>query len=102
MRTMMSSSRRYKAQVAFEYMFIFGIFMVAIIIGTAFAWTKSIEVENYMTRLEVDGLEGLKDVAAVYAIFESSLAGRAVTMGEVESGELYAYQEEIDAALGVS
>ena len=52
--------------------------------------------------LEVDGLEGLKDVAAVYAIFESSLAGRAVTMSEVESGELYGYQAEIDAALGVS
>ena len=52
--------------------------------------------------LEVDGLEGLKDVAAVYAIFESSLAGRAVTMDEVESGHLYAYQAEIDAALGVA
>ena len=52
--------------------------------------------------LEVDGLEGLKDVAAVYAIFESSLAGRAVTMDEVESGQIYAYQADIDAALGVS
>ncbi|MFC1526290.1 Gfo/Idh/MocA family protein [Candidatus Latescibacterota bacterium] len=52
--------------------------------------------------LEVDGLEGLKDVAAVYAICESSVAGRAVTMSEVESGQLYAYQEEIDTALGVS
>lgn len=30
--------------------------MVAIIIGTSFAWTKSLEVGNYMTRLEVDGL----------------------------------------------
>ena len=56
MRTTMSSSRRYKAQIAFEYMFIFGIFMVAIIIGATFAWSKSLEVENYMTRLEVDGL----------------------------------------------
>jgi hypothetical protein len=49
--------------------------------------------------LEIDGIEGLKDVAAVYAIFESSLAGRAVSMDEIESGELYAYQEQIDAAL---
>ena len=51
--------------------------------------------------LEVDGLEGLKDVAAVYAILESSAAGRAVTMAEVESGELYAYQAEIDQSLGI-
>ena len=51
--------------------------------------------------LEVDGLEGLKDVAAVYAILESSVAGRAVTMAEVESGGLYAYQAEIDQSLGI-
>jgi predicted dehydrogenase len=51
--------------------------------------------------VEVDGMEGLKDVAAVYAIFESALAGRAVGMEEVESGRLYAYQREIDAALGI-
>jgi predicted dehydrogenase len=51
--------------------------------------------------LEVDGEEGLKDVAAVYAIFESATAGRVVAMGEVESGAVYAYQAEIDAALGI-
>ena len=56
MRTTMSSSRRYKAQIAFEYMFIFAIFMAAMIIGTSFAWSKSLEVENYRMRLEVDGL----------------------------------------------
>ena len=49
--------------------------------------------------LEVDGVEGMKDVAAVYAVFESSVAGRPVKMSEVESGELSAYQDEIDAAL---
>ena len=52
-------------------------------------------------QLEVDGVEGMKDVAAVYAVFESSAAGRTVKMSEVESGELYAYQSEIDAALAV-
>ena len=50
--------------------------------------------------LEVDGVEGMKDVAVVNAILESSRAGRAVTMSEVESGEVYEYQAEIDAALG--
>jgi len=51
--------------------------------------------------IEVDGVEGLKDVAAVYAICESARAGRTVSMAEVESGAVYAYQAEIDAALGI-
>ena len=51
-------------------------------------------------KLEVDGVEGMKDVAVVNAILESSRAGRAVKMSEVESGELYGYQAEIDEALG--
>jgi hypothetical protein len=51
-------------------------------------------------QIEVTGLEGLKDVAAVYAPFESSRAGRTVQMSEIESGELYEYQQEIDEAIG--
>ncbi|MSR81640.1 MAG: Gfo/Idh/MocA family oxidoreductase [Candidatus Latescibacteria bacterium] len=53
-------------------------------------------------RVEVDAEWGLKDVAALYAIFESSVAGRPVSMAEVESGEVCAYQAEIDAALGIA
>jgi predicted dehydrogenase len=52
-------------------------------------------------RVEVDGACGLKDVAALYAVFESAAAGRAVKMSEVESGQVYEYQAEIDAALGI-
>lgn len=52
-------------------------------------------------RIEVDGTEGMKDVAVVYAILESSLAGRAVTLKEIESCALYDYQREIDDALGL-
>ena len=51
--------------------------------------------------VEVGGDCGLKDVAALYAIFESSAAGRTVKMSEVESCQAYQYQAEIDAALGV-
>jgi predicted dehydrogenase len=51
--------------------------------------------------VEVDGTEGMKDVAAIYAIFESSLAGRSVTMDEVESCGIYGYQADIDRALGI-
>ena len=46
-------------------------------------------------------LKGLKDVAAIYAIFESARAGRAVKMSEVETCQVYDYQSEIDEALGL-
>jgi len=51
--------------------------------------------------VEVDGVEGMKDVAAIYAVFESARAGRAVALEEVEACQVYAYQSEIDEALGV-
>ena len=53
------------------------------------------------SKVEVDGIEGMKDVAAVYAIFESAVAGRAVKMSEVESCQAYDYQAEIDEVLGI-
>jgi predicted dehydrogenase len=53
------------------------------------------------TRPEVDGEMGRRDVALVYALFESQLAGRPVTIAEVESGAVDAYQREIDEHLGL-
>ena len=53
-------------------------------------------------KIEVDGICGLKDVAALYAIFESSRAGRALRIAEVENGEVYEYQAEIDEALSLT
>jgi predicted dehydrogenase len=50
---------------------------------------------------EVDGQGGLAAVAAVYAFFESSVAGRAVSLAEVTSGTIDTYQHEIDRALGL-
>ena len=50
---------------------------------------------------EVDGAMGMRDVALVYALFESQLAGRPVTIAEVESGAVDAYQREIDEHLGL-
>ncbi|MEM7146487.1 MAG: Gfo/Idh/MocA family oxidoreductase [Verrucomicrobiota bacterium] len=46
---------------------------------------------------ETSGREGLIDLACAYAIVESAKAGRTVEVEEVMSGELRAYQEEIDA-----
>ena len=45
---------------------------------------------------ETSGQEGLRDLAAAYAILESSVAGRAVTLDEVLSGTVDGYQREID------
>lgn len=52
-------------------------------------------------RPEVDGAAGRRAVALVYALFESQVAGRPVTIAEVESGEVDAYQREIDEYLGL-
>jgi len=50
---------------------------------------------------EVDGAVARRDVALVYALFESQYAGRPVTIEEVESGAVDAYQREIDEHLGL-
>jgi predicted dehydrogenase len=50
---------------------------------------------------EVDGSLGMTAVAAILGAYESALAGRAVSMEELLSGEVRAYQEEINAALGL-
>ena len=48
---------------------------------------------------EVDGHLGLTAVAAVLAAFESGIAGRPVTMDEMLSGKVTAYQDSIDAGI---
>ena len=50
---------------------------------------------------EVSGEEGLRDLAIAYAVIESSVAGRPVTVDEVERGAVDAYQQEIDEFYGL-
>jgi len=50
---------------------------------------------------EVDGMGGLTAVASVLAVYESGIAGRAVTMDEVMDSRISTYQDEIDADLGL-
>jgi predicted dehydrogenase len=50
---------------------------------------------------EVTGEVARADVALVYALFESDRAGRPVSLDEVESGAVDAYQREIDEHLGL-
>ena len=50
---------------------------------------------------EVDGAVARRDVALVYALFESQYAGRPVTIEEVETSKVDAYQREIDEYLGL-
>jgi predicted dehydrogenase len=51
---------------------------------------------------EVDAAQGARSVAVAYAWLESSVAGRAVTVDEVLSGQFDAYQREIDAGMGLT
>lgn len=53
-------------------------------------------------RPEVDGAVAMRAVALVYALFESQVAGRPVSIAEVESGAVDAYQREIDDHLGLT
>jgi len=47
---------------------------------------------------EVDGTSGLRSVAIIYAILESALAKRPVTLQEVLDGSLHDYQDTVEAA----
>ena len=49
----------------------------------------------------MDGEGGLTAVASVLAAYESGIAGRVVTMDDVLSSRVSAYQDEIDADLGL-
>ncbi len=51
--------------------------------------------------IEVDAWQGTRALAVIYAMLESAAVGRAVTMDEVLSGEVAAYQAEINAALNL-
>ena len=46
--------------------------------------------------METSGREGLRDLAASYAMIESSLLNRPVKVSEVESGEIEHYEKEIN------
>ncbi len=47
---------------------------------------------------ESTGEDGLRAVALVYAMLESSLAGRPVTMAEILSGAVHEYQDRVEQA----
>ena len=50
---------------------------------------------------ETGGEEGLRDLAASFAIVEASAAGRSVTLAEVLSGAVDGYQRELDERYGL-
>ena len=50
---------------------------------------------------ETSGEEGLRDLAASFAIVEASRAGRAVRLSEVLDGTVDAYQRELDEEYGL-
>ncbi len=53
------------------------------------------------TQPEVDGAVAKRAIALVYALFESHVAGRPVTIEEVESGAVGEYQRDIDEHIGL-
>jgi predicted dehydrogenase len=73
--------------------------------GGADAALIAIEIHDFADAIltgrspEVDGHLGLTAVAAVLAAYESGIAQRTVTMDEVLSGKVSAYQDSIDAGI---
>ncbi|MCB0064592.1 MAG: hypothetical protein KDE19_20855, partial [Caldilineaceae bacterium] len=61
-------------------------------------WLQAIEQGG---QPETDGQVGLEDLAAAFAMIESSHLGRAVTLDEMISGEVANYQQEIDEYYGL-
>jgi predicted dehydrogenase len=51
---------------------------------------------------ETSGREGLRDLAAAYAILESAQARRTVEVAEVYDGSLREYQRPIDQHFGIA
>lgn len=60
---------------------------------------KAIKEERDM---ETSGLEGLRDLAASYALIESSLMGQSIKVDDVETGKIGRYEEEINTYYGVT
>jgi len=49
----------------------------------------------------MSGEEGLRDLAAAFAIHESALAGCEVRVDDVASGAVSAYQDELNERWGI-
>ncbi len=61
-------------------------------------WLRAIEEHR---EPETSGREGLRDLAAAYAVHESAHAGRRVDVAEVLSGELRDFQRPLDERYGL-
>jgi predicted dehydrogenase len=61
-------------------------------------WLRSIQAGRDP---ETSGREGLRDLACAFAMLESSALGRRVTLDEVLTGNVTAYQEDIDVHYGL-
>lgn len=61
-------------------------------------WLEAIRLKR---QPQTDGSEGLRDLAAAFAILESAQLRRPVEVAEVFDGQLREYQKPIDAAYGV-
>ena len=56
---------------------------------------------NEKREMETSGWEGLRDLAASFALIESSLRRRSIKVDDVESGKIAAYEKEINKYYGI-
>ncbi|MBM3242026.1 Gfo/Idh/MocA family oxidoreductase [Candidatus Poribacteria bacterium] len=76
-------------------------FPMGITDGFALETLSFLNAIEHGTPSETNGKEGLRDLAASFAILESATVNRPVTVDEVESGAVAVYQKEIDEYHGL-
>lgn len=69
--------------------------------GMALETLEFVRAIEERREMETSGREGLRDLAASYALIESSVLGRSVKVDDVESGRLCSYEDEINKHYGI-
>lgn len=82
-----------------EHLFPLGI--TSPVASVAFELHEFVEAVVRGGAVEIDGVEGMKDLALSLAIYESEAAGGPVRIKDIENGRVADYQRQFDEPLGL-
>jgi predicted dehydrogenase len=75
--------------------------ITAPVASVAFELQEFVEAISKGGEIEIDGVEGMKDLALSLAIYESEVSGGPVKIADIESGKVAEHQKRFDEALGL-
>ncbi len=67
----------------------------------AYEYLDMVQAAESGGQLEVGPQEGMDALALAYALMESGVSGAPVTVEDVAEGRVSAFQDEIDASMGI-